>query len=842
MTELWTPAVDDELPLLPPELLETLSDDELAAYIEATQVCARHDGAWNLQPKQQQAEDLCDRLMGEGDVFELLYGGSAGGGKSIWLLWHLYHNALRFPGFSGMLFRRTYGELQKTAIDESWRRFDTKRATYNATHRRWTFDNGSMITFGYVDSDRDVHQFDGWEGDVLAWDELTTFPTDYPYRYMFSRLRTSIAKSVQGLVPHVIAGTNPHRSGVAWVKPRWIDDALPLEVHVEETTLDSGEVRRLKRVFVPAKLADNKYINADAYRQGLAMLDAATRKALEDGNWDVIEGAYFPEFDREVHVIAPFEIPSWWRRIGGYDFGIAAPAAHLWCAFDGDGTAYFYREFYARNMTLPEQAAAIKGAEGPGERIDYRVADPSIFNRSGAGPPIASQFVDLGLPFRRANNARVDGWARLRGYLRPSVRWQESEGSPVILKPRMFIFSTCPNFIRTLPLLVHSDKNPEDCDSAGDDHLPDCIVGETLVATARGEISMCDVRIGDNVLTLDGWCAVSDHWIVSESADVVRVTMDDDRKIICTPNHRVWVVGRGWVDAGVLRCGDRLLSCPSSISSSSQASSSGAIPRAPIARDGDTSRLRGRVISLVASAVSTKRSGRPRTVLSLPAITFIIATATRSITRSTTSSVSLARSTWPRTAVSVRLPRSNSMSFWPRLRSGIARRKAEPGTQSTHWKLGGIVNPNGGSASTVGPDTRASARTAGSVPLGVGARGGIHSMLTTWTGRASCVVRRFAATATSRPDSAPIRVARVTSEPGRRRVYDLTVDGPPEFFANGVLVHNSCRYLLMSRPLQSREPVRDKTPEELREERIRARVAERTGSSEEHPILGTLSR
>lgn len=848
MTELWTPAVDDELPLLPPELLETLSDDELTAYIEATQVCARHDGAWNLQPKQQQAEDLCERLMGEGDVFELLYGGAGGGGKlleldtsiptpsgwttmgdlrrgdvvfdergvpttvvrthavdpapesyrltfddgstinacadhrwltldakelaaltrhnpewraarrerrasragvrksalfretiqrrnaanpppttpaptgtirttreiattlrfgpgdrinhavpvagalelpdcdlpldpyllgawlgdgssgsggftgidppiwqafedagyrvshgsngkshyvsglvgqlramgvlgakhvpavylrasakqrlallqglmdtdghacasgaveftntnrniaesvvelacslghkarlsegratlygrdcgpkyrvkwsppdpvfrlerkvacqrlvhrrttrfryivgcdripsvpmrcitvaapsglflagrsmipthnSEWLLFHLYKLALRFPGFSGMLFRRTYGELEKTAILRSLGRFDRRFCTYNATHRRWTFDNGSIIHFAYCEADRDVYQFDSWEGDAIAFDELTQWSTDFPYRYMFSRLRTSIAKSVRGLVPHVIAGTNPHRSGVAWVKPRWIDNSLPLEVVKVESEIEGEtEARFIKRVYVPARMSDNRFINASAYRQGLAQLDDATRKAIEDGNWDVIEGQYFGEWSRGLHVIEPFTIPSWWRRIGGYDFGIAAPACHLWTAFDGDGTCYVYREFYKTNMTVPEQAAAIKGAEGPGERVDYRVADPSIWNRTGAGPPISSQFTEAGIPFRRANNARVDGWVRLRAYLRPSVRYQKSEGAPIVLKPKLYIFKTCPNLIRTLPLMVHDDKNPEDAGTDGDDHAPDAL-------------------------------------------------------------------------------------------------------------------------------------------------------------------------------------------------------------------------------------------------------------------------------------------------------------------------------------------------------------------------------
>jgi hypothetical protein len=36
-----------------------------------------------------------------------------------------------------------------------------------------------------------------------------------------------------------------------------------------------------------------------------------------------------------------------------------------------------------------------------------------------------------------------------------------------------YCFNTCPHLIRTLPALQHDIKDPEDCDTTGEDHAPD---------------------------------------------------------------------------------------------------------------------------------------------------------------------------------------------------------------------------------------------------------------------------------------------------------------------------------------------------------------------------------
>lgn len=468
MTDVAAPLFIDD------ELLALATDEELDLYVRALQAEERSVGEWALQERQQVAEE-----MASGPVFELLYGGAAGGGKSEWLLYHMYRLAITYPGFKGLLLRRTFPELRRSLILRAYERFDTKgtsrlsggvKCKYKATEHVWHFSNGSLIEFGFCESDSDVYQYQSAEYDCVGWDELTQFPTSTPYTYLMSRVRTRIELRVKGLRPHVIAGTNPGNVGGAWVKARFVDLGAPGVVHEVALEIDDQADRIVNRCFVPAKLKDNRYIDAGAYRLMLANLDSATRAALEDGSWDVVEGQFFTEWRREVHVIAPFVLPEWWERARAIDYGYAAPFCTLWGAWDGDGNVFIYRELYGPGYTPRVQAnkilAASKHRGGRRELVRYTVADPSIFAHTGVGPPIAQQYIDEGLSVRKANNARIDGWARVHEYLRVDEKTEQ---------PSLFIFSTCLNLIRTLPMLVHDKLHPEDLDTDGEDHAGDTL-------------------------------------------------------------------------------------------------------------------------------------------------------------------------------------------------------------------------------------------------------------------------------------------------------------------------------------------------------------------------------
>jgi hypothetical protein len=76
---------------------------------------------WKLNPRQQEAEDM------SAETDEFLYGGAAGGGKSLWLLWHADKLSRKVPGHVSLMLRTSFPELRRTLIRDSLHLFATTR-------------------------------------------------------------------------------------------------------------------------------------------------------------------------------------------------------------------------------------------------------------------------------------------------------------------------------------------------------------------------------------------------------------------------------------------------------------------------------------------------------------------------------------------------------------------------------------------------------------------------------------------------------------------------------------------------------------------------------------------
>lgn len=444
-----------------------LSDDEFAlltpleqdAYLTLLQAEADQ---WSLTKKQAEAEALSHQ------VDELLFGGSAGGGKSDLLLWHCDRLSQDIPGHRTLMLRRVFPELRRSLIARSLEKIRPEHARYKVGDKEWHYRNGSVIEFGYLETDEDARQYLSAEYDCIAFDELTEF-TERQYMLVRSRLRTTRAKKRLGARPHSVAATNPGQLGHAWVKARFVTPT-DYGARIHHVDLGGGDERSI--AFVPARVDDNPFIDPD-YVRNLKMLPDIERRQYLEGDWDIFEGQYFSEFARSRHVVAPFAIPASWPRIRGLDYGYAAPFACVWIAFDWDANAYVYRERYQKGLTATEQARVVlqasmrtdeTGRPTP-ELIDYTMADPSIWNRTGSGISIAAQYRDAGLICRKAMNARVDGWQRIRDHLRDG-----DDGTPSLR-----VFPACEHLLRTLPELVYDQTRTEDLDTRGDDHLADAL-------------------------------------------------------------------------------------------------------------------------------------------------------------------------------------------------------------------------------------------------------------------------------------------------------------------------------------------------------------------------------
>ena len=410
---------------------------------------------------------------GERDV---LYGGAAGGGKSFALL----ADPLRYchnPNHRGLLLRRTLDELTEL-IDKSRQLYPKAfpGAKFRESKSTWVFPSGATIWFTYLDKDKDVTRFQGQAFNWIGIDEITQYPTPYVWDYLRSRLRTTDAELQQHLYMRCTA--NPGGVGGWWVKKTYIDGVEPnksfpaFDIETRKEFLwppgheKAGQPLFLRK-FVPARLTDNPYLMADGqYEAMLRSLPEVERRRLLEGDWDVAEGAAFPEFSRSRHVVEHFELPTNWPRIRAADYGYASPSCVLWGAIDWDNNIWVYRELYAKHLTAEELADKILEAEELDPLPHYTILDSSCWNKTGFGPSIAETMMRVGVRWTPSDRNRIQGKMEIHRRL---------ANDPHTDEPRLRIFSSCQNIIKQLAGIPLSKSNSEDVDTKSEDHAYDAL-------------------------------------------------------------------------------------------------------------------------------------------------------------------------------------------------------------------------------------------------------------------------------------------------------------------------------------------------------------------------------
>jgi len=208
-------------------------------------------------------------------------------------------------------------------------------------------------------------------------------------------------------------------------------------------------------VFIPAKVQENTFLmdSNPGYINKLKKLPEKERKALLDGSWDLLEGAYFDNWNRDKNVIEPFEIPKEWRKFISLDYGLDMTAAHWW-AKDRNGRYYIYQEFHQPNLNLTQAAKMILELTEDFDYIEYVVASPDLWNRrQETGTSGKTIMENAGLTrMKKANDSRVIGWRTLREFLEPYLTE----------KSQLVIFNTCKYILKYIPQLQRDTRNPED--------------------------------------------------------------------------------------------------------------------------------------------------------------------------------------------------------------------------------------------------------------------------------------------------------------------------------------------------------------------------------------------
>lgn len=450
---------------------------------------------------------------------EILFGGARGGGKSDAVLGEWMAHAEEYgENAIGLCVRRERIQLIEL-IERSKVLYFKLGATFNEQDKMWRFRNGARLKFAYLENDSDAQNYQGHSYTRVYIEEMGTFPDPKPIMKLMATCRPPHGSSTPC---KFIATANPGGPGHLWIKQRYVDPApsgmriLPTQVVNPYT----GEKSYKTRVFIPSKVKDNKYTNTAEYIGNLylaAYNDPELIKSWLLGDWNVMQGAFFHEWNPNTHVIRQFTPPKTWTRFMSLDWGSYRPFSVGWWAvvpdeFDfADHFGYVpsvqswstkqsiklpknaivrYKEWYGcqkdvngqtiantgLKMTVEDVAAGIVARErleprneNGRARMAYRVADPKIFSEDG-GPSMAERLArePYYLSFIRADNKRVGRDGAMGGWDMVRQRLRGEEGRPMI-----YFMDNCVDAIRTLPAVQHDEDKPEDVDTTGEDHAPD---------------------------------------------------------------------------------------------------------------------------------------------------------------------------------------------------------------------------------------------------------------------------------------------------------------------------------------------------------------------------------
>lgn len=390
--------------------------------------------------------------------FEVLYGGSAGGGKTDGLIYdavgQMNHSASR-----ALFLRRTFPELREV-MDRCQVIFPKLGAEWRASDKRWRFSTGATFEFGFGQTWEEMQQYAGKEITWLGYDEIGNLAEERCWTFLHSRIRTTD----KTLKTYARATANPGGAGHAWLKRRFVE------------ATDNGKkvyrdsVTGLTRRFIPAKVRDNpSLIDANPqYIAQLMQLPETLRLQLLDGDWNVGAGFALSELGETSHLIKPFEIPEHWYKFGGFDWGYS----HNWW-FTGAAQApngdVFVTHSIKSRRDLPDAIAKqiVDGTAGVRWGAIAAGLDCWHDNKSKGetGPTVAERLQAAGLPLVRATVSRVSGLNNLRWY----VALTEAvlvNGVPVIKTrtPRLRFFdnASCRALVSHLRDIVTDPDRPED--------------------------------------------------------------------------------------------------------------------------------------------------------------------------------------------------------------------------------------------------------------------------------------------------------------------------------------------------------------------------------------------
>lgn len=473
-----------------------------------------------------------------------------------------------------------------------------ERCKINQTDLRIDFDNGSQIHLCHCQHDKDVEKYRGAEIHFLLIDESTQF-TPFQIDFLRTNVRVggfhidyeaaqkTLPFIYEGFFPRIMYATNPGGISHNFFKSGWMKPQYP-PMTIFTAPKDEGG---MDRIYIPAQITDNEDLmkNDPTYRDKLMGLGEDNEvRAMLYGDWDALGGDAFGDvWNPKCHIVEPFPIPKRWYIDRTFDWGSSHPFSVMWWAeSDGEtfsyqdpisgkeviksypeGTLFAFAEDYGcvegkankgLKLTAREIGARIRQKEldieekfDMQDRINAGAADGRIFDtqygyekkqsihdnliigyesvtskRYPEGKPIYELFSRETVQY---SGSRIKSFELMRTYLKASSQWPPED-------PGLFIFSTCKNWINTVPMLSRDQDKIEDVDTKSEDH---CLSGKTIIYTDKGAGPIEDfVGTNGKILTIGGYYVPYNNCRKIKKDCLWKYDLSDKSTLTCTKDHK----------------------------------------------------------------------------------------------------------------------------------------------------------------------------------------------------------------------------------------------------------------------------------------------------------------
>lgn len=465
---------------------------------------SKYDRVWTPHPGPQ--TELLMRIEDE-----ILFGGARGGGKSdggrVWLTDHIDN-----PQYRALIIRKNADDLSDW-VDKARYWYEPMGATFAYKPAVITWPSGAVFKTGHL-KDADAYtKYQGHEYQRMLIEEATQIPDEKRYIQLIGSCRST----VDGIKPEILLTANPGNIGHQWVKARFIDPAPP------NTPFRDKNGRSF--IFIPSTIDDNPTLTQKdpgyvRYLDSIKETDENLWRAWRYGDWSIFVGQVFNKFRVDTHVIPrmPISLKDC-RKIVGFDWGYNAPGAAVFIAVTPKnrwGVRHYiqYREIY-QNQNDPsqwaEQLAQFMAVDG----IDWMVLPHDCYNQVHGLKSIEKEFKEAmpNVKFIRGKTLSKGARHQRVAIMQQVLNVHENERG--FGSPQFQMLQRCTESIRTLPNLVYDEKDIEDIDTDGEDHLYDAC--SLALMTEIGEVPDGGVVITDQESSM----RTKPTFVVNSKGDVV---------------------------------------------------------------------------------------------------------------------------------------------------------------------------------------------------------------------------------------------------------------------------------------------------------------------------------